>query len=467
MTITWITALTIVLVIGVNVLIWGSVSLVRVVTRLRPQVAVAPRFRNEDVAIIMAAHNEEAVLADSLRAASALLPPSQIHVVSDGSSDRTAEIAREFGVNVLDLQPNRGKAAALAAGIEEFVLMERFQVVLLLDADTRLSSNYLETGLPLFNDLDVVAVSGVVKTLADPPPRTRTGKFLLAHRVRLYALTQQIVKYGQAAKWANVMPICPGFASMYRTDILSQIDITRPGLVLEDINMTFEIHTKKLGRVAFDPRAAIAYTQDPDNWRDYMNQVYRWTLGYWQTIRVHKRHFGKFWVSVAMQATETVMSVVALICLVPAILLTTYTDMLAHTYGTPVVMGHMVIGTLDLRYILLAIFLPDILLTIYAVISTRRPGLFLLAPLFPFMRFIDSYIVLKSIWGAWHTHSNGQWISPVRRNADSPSTSGRHHSHRTSGRHHSHRTSGRHHLHPTSGRHHLHLVPPLEEERAS
>jgi hypothetical protein len=66
--------------------------------------------------------------------------------------------------------------------------------------------------------------------------------------------------------------------------------------------------------------------------------------------------------------------------------------------------------------------------------------LLLLAPLFPFMRFIDSYIVLKSIWGAWHTESNGQWISPVRRNADSSST---------------------------SGRHRLHLVPPLEEERAS
>jgi poly-beta-1,6-N-acetyl-D-glucosamine synthase len=444
MTITWVTVLTIVFVIGVNTLIWGSASVARVVARivvrLRRRPAVAPRFRDEDVAIIMAAHNEAEVLADTLRAASALLPLSQIYVVSDGSKDATVAIAEEFGVNVLNLQPNRGKAGALAAGIEEFALMERFQVVLLLDADTRLSSNYLETGLPLFNDLDVVAVSGVVKTLTDPPPRTRTGRFLLSHRVRLYALTQQIVKYGQAAKWANVMPICPGFASMYRTDILSQIDITRPGLVLEDINMTFEIHTKKLGRVAFDPHAAIAYTQDPDNWRDYMRQVYRWTLGYWQTIRVHKQHFGKFWVSVAMQATETILSVLALMCLVPAMLLMAYTDTLAHTYGTPVVAGHMIVGTLDFRYVLAGFFLPDMLLTVYAAISTRRPGLLLLTPFFPFMRFIDSYIVLRSIWGAWHTHSNGQWISPERRNANCPST---------------------------SGRHRLHLVPPLEEVRGS
>ena len=33
------------------------------------------------------------------------------------------------------------------------------------------------------------------------------------------------------------------------------------------------------------------------------------------------------------------MSVVTMICLIPAILLTTYTDTLADTYGTPVVMG--------------------------------------------------------------------------------------------------------------------------------
>lgn len=423
---TWLTALAIVFVIGVNPLIWGSVSASRAVARLRPKVETAARFHPEDVAILMAAHNEEAVLTDSLRAAAALLPPSQIHVVSDGSKDRTVELARAMGVKVLDLQPNRGKAGALAVGIEHFALMERFQVVLLLDADTRLSSNYLATGLPLFNDPDVVAVSGVVKTLTDPPPQTRTGRFLLAHRTRLYAVTQQLVKYGQAAKWANVMPICPGFASMYRTDVLSQIDITRPGLVLEDINMTFEIHTKKLGRVAFEPQAAVAFTQDPDNWRDYTRQVFRWTLGYWQTIRVHIRHFGKFWVAVALQATETVLSVIALSFMVPVMLLTAYTDTLADTYGNPVVMGHRIIGDFDFRYVLLSFFLPDFVLTVYAAISARRPVLLLLAPLFPFMRFVDSYVVLRSIWAAWHTQSNGQWISPVRRNAEGANTPGRH-----------------------------------------
>ena len=54
---------------------------------------------------------------------------------------------------------------------------------------------------------------------------------------------------------------------MYRTDALAQIDVTGAGLVIEDFNMTFEIHAKKLGRIEFHPSAAVAYTQDPDTSR--------------------------------------------------------------------------------------------------------------------------------------------------------------------------------------------------------
>ena len=55
---------------------------------------------------------------------------------------------------------------------------------------------------------------------------------------------------------------------MYRVDVLDQIDIAAPGLVIEDFNMTFEVHAKKLGRIAFRPDVAVAYTQDPDTWDD-------------------------------------------------------------------------------------------------------------------------------------------------------------------------------------------------------
>lgn len=140
-------------VLGINTLIWSIVGLGRYLVAHLPSAArkheanaadpsrsnALHRFQPADVAALIPAHNEAAVLEDSLRAVAALLPVSNIHVISDGSTDDTAAIARQFGVRVLELSPNRGKAGALLAGIRHFALEENFGIVLLLDADTRLA----------------------------------------------------------------------------------------------------------------------------------------------------------------------------------------------------------------------------------------------------------------------------------------------------------------------------------------
>jgi biofilm PGA synthesis N-glycosyltransferase PgaC len=429
MSFTLTVALMAVLVLGVSTVLWSVVGacrfaserVARVLHRNRERSSTTTkyghRFRISDVGVLIPAHNEAAALGDSLRAASALLPLSNIHVVSDGSTDRTAEVARKSGVHVLELSPNRGKAGALLAGIDHFEFAHRFKVVLLLDADTRLASDYLTTGLPLFDDPDVVAVAGRAKCLLDPPPRTRVGRVLVAYRARLYAVAQLLVKYGQAARWANVVPIVPGFASMYRTDVLSQIDIAAPGLVIEDFNMTFEVHAHKLGRIAFRPDAAVAFTQDPDIWRDYVNQIRRWTLGYWQTLRLHGMHIGKFWVALALQIAELISSSVVLLVTLPLMVFAVYSQTLADTYGNPEVMGHELVGTLGPQYVVLGFLLPDLLLTVFATIALRRPSLLLFAPLFPLLRLVEAYICLRSIPMALRTRSSGAWVSPTRREA--------------------------------------------------
>ena len=414
-----------VLVLGANTLFWGGIGLARVAVRplrrhrpgrhRRGRRGLPRKFGIGDVAALVPAHNEEAVILDSLRAVGALLPLDQIYVVSDGSKDRTADIAREFGVHVLGLNPNRGKAGALVAGIEHFDLDRRYGVVLLLDADTRLSRDYFTTGLPLFDEPDVIAVAGRVRCLMDPPARTRVGRFLIAYRSRLYAVTQLLVKFGQAARWANVVSIVPGFASMYRTDVLDRIDIAATGLVIEDFNMTFEAHAKKLGRIAFHPRCAVAYTQDPDTWDDYYKQVTRWTLGYWQTVRRHGLHPGRFWVALGLQVVELVSASFVLLTMPPLLVFALYTMLLAPRYGYPTVGHFQVLGTLGPQYVLIGFLLPDIALTVFAALALRRPGLLAFAPLFPLMRFVEAYICLRCVRLAWRTASTGQWVSPTRR----------------------------------------------------
>jgi UDP-glucose 4-epimerase len=407
-------ALLAVLVLGVNTLLWTTVGAIRVVAgKLKDAPDGVHRFTKDDVAVLMPAHNEEAVIANSLQAVLKLLPAEQIHVVSDGSSDDTVDFARHYGVNVYDLNPNRGKAGALAAAIDYFELAAKFKVMLVLDADTRLSDDYLETGLPGFDDPEVVAVAGRVRCMHDP--HTFIGRFLVGYRSRLYAVTQLLTKYGQAAQHINAVNIVPGFASMYRTDILAAINIVAPGLVIEDFNMTFEVHANRLGRIAFHPNAAVAYTQDPADWRSYLSQIKRWTLGYWQTVRRHRLHLGVFWTALGMQIFELVSSSLMVFSLFPTLLLGIYTQFLAPLWGNPSLFGWTVAGGLPLKYAFIGFVLPDVVLTAFAAIALRRPSLLAWAPLFPILRFVESYVCLRSIPAAWNTDSTGRWISPKRR----------------------------------------------------
>jgi len=57
--------------------------------------------------------------------------PHEVIVVNDGSGDGTARVAAELGARVIDLQPNRGKGAAVKAGM----LAARGRYVLFTDAD--------------------------------------------------------------------------------------------------------------------------------------------------------------------------------------------------------------------------------------------------------------------------------------------------------------------------------------------
>jgi poly-beta-1,6-N-acetyl-D-glucosamine synthase len=416
-----------VLVLGPNTLFWSGVGTARWLNERRHRPHGRHRehkFGIEDVAVLIPAHNEEAVLSDTLQAAARLVPRSNIHVVSDGSTDRTADIARAADAEVLALSPNRGKAGALLAGIWHFQLSRRFGVVLILDADTRLDPHYLTTGLPEFDDEDVVAVAGRARCLLSPPPRTRMGRFLVAYRARVYAVSQLLVKYGQAARCANVVPIVPGMASIYRADILEQIDVAAPDLVIEDFNMTFDVHAKKLGRIAFQPGVAEAYTQDPDTVRDYLSQIRRWSLGFWQTVRLHRLPVGRFSVALKAQITELVVGGIMQVLGLLFILWALYDYTLAHWFGHIAALGREFVNPLGLWFALVCVVLPDVLLTVFAAIALKRPSLLLFAPLFPVMRFVDAVVCLRTIPMAWSSGSTGRWVSPERR--QSPTASGPH-----------------------------------------
>jgi glycosyltransferase involved in cell wall biosynthesis len=84
--------------------------------------------------------NEEATLPDTIRDLPKAIPGVNVLeylVVDDGSSDRTAEVARELGVHhVLRLGSNRGLARAFANGIEKALELGA-DIVVNTDADNQ------------------------------------------------------------------------------------------------------------------------------------------------------------------------------------------------------------------------------------------------------------------------------------------------------------------------------------------
>jgi len=412
-----------VLTLGVNVLFWTTIGAVRWVAgclhRTRPDLSDDRRIKPGQVAVLIAAHNEELGVGATVAAAHRQVPRGNVFVISDGSTDQTVQRAREADANVYDLHPNRGKAGALAAGIDHFDLRGRFEVVMLLDADTAPAPDYLDTGLPLFDDPDVVAVAGRAATVWERSDRLGVlGQVLRGYRERVYVAFQVLFKYGQACAYTNVVTIVPGFASMYRTRVLGSIHIEARGLAIEDFNMTFEVHAHRLGRIAFHPRAAIAYTQDPHTLPDYIKQVRRWNLGFWQTLRRHGLRLGRFWVALVAFVAELLTSSVLFVLLGPALALTAAAELwvnLASAHGTLGGLADATISVLPPRDVLLGVAVPDYALTVLVAVLQRRPAYLLLGLGFLPLRCLDAWLCLRSLWQTRSTQSAGIWASPQRR----------------------------------------------------
>lgn len=420
------------LVVGVNTLLWSTAGASRAmlsfVRRLTPPTRPRARFgpgarrpvHPHEVAVLIAAHNEGLVIGRTIASAAALVPVGNLFVASDGSSDDTAALASAAGANVLELDPNRGKAGAITAAVRHFELSRRFKVVLLLDADTHLSGDYLITGLPLFSDPRVVAVAGRAESIFTPPSPTLVGRLLVAYRERLYVMVQYLLKYGQAARAANVVSIVPGFASMYRTRVLASIDIDAPGLTIEDFNMTFEIHAKRLGRIAFHPHRAIAYTQDPDTFRDYTKQVRRWTLGFWQTVRRHRYRTSRFWLALVLYIAELLGGSVMMLLAGPLALVVGLAWALDATGADESGVASAVVGILPPYAIALGVLVPDAALTVFTAVVTRRPVYLAWGVSFLFLRTVDAAICLQMFAHSFRPGSTGVWASPERRPLHSP-----------------------------------------------
>lgn len=108
-----------------------------------PNVESTPKNNDATFNILIPAHNEDAGISMTL--SNLLLQvtdPYQILVVADNCTDYTAEISKEFGVQVIERfdEENRGKGYALAYGIEHLRKSIHPDVLVICDADCYITS---------------------------------------------------------------------------------------------------------------------------------------------------------------------------------------------------------------------------------------------------------------------------------------------------------------------------------------
>lgn len=343
------------------------------------------------VAFIVPAHNEEKVIAETLASLLLISDAQDIYVGNDNSTDNTSSIANTFTSNVHDQHPNVGKATILNTLIDKYDLISRYEYIMPVDADTRITPTFIEeTVKTLDADTEKKIICAVGKVVG------KNASWVTSYRIWEYEIGQLIYKRAQSI--INTILVCPGCATLYRASIFEAVKFPT-GTVTEDTDLTLQIHRKKLGRIVFIPKAVVI-TQDPNTLREYTRQVTRWYKGFWQAVVKHDFPWGGQLVDlqVLIMATEGLFNgllMIVLLALIPFLVLSQSAVM---------------------AYTLMADFFFFLIPTmLYVAFTQKLWRIFLYIPHFYIMRILASILFLTSFVGVLRSAITKEgWNSPTR-----------------------------------------------------
>ena len=253
-----------------NAFLISSLLLDRRPPRMQPS-------RYPAVSILIAAYNEEASIADTLRSIANQDYPGafEVIVIDDGSRDRTAAIVDASDHEWLKLlrQPaNAGKSAALNRGLAE----AHFDLVVTLDADSF-----------LYRD----ALRNLVERYMSDPPNTRAvaGTMLVRNSRRNWVTKAQEWDYFHGiAAIKRVQSLYQGtLVAQGAFSIYDRAALREAGgwadCVGEDIVLTWAMLRR--GYRVGHAEDACCFTNAPDTLRQFVRQRQRWARGMMEAFR--------------------------------------------------------------------------------------------------------------------------------------------------------------------------------------
>jgi peptidoglycan-N-acetylglucosamine deacetylase len=270
----------------VGTVLLGALRLLFVLTaaliqRSRQRSRVFSAQAMPSIAVLIPAYNEHKVICKTIASvlASSSVIDFEVIVIDDGSSDKTAEIARAAfsenkHVKVLE-KPNGGKASALNFGLTRI----NADVVLILDADTVLGKD---------------AVGFLARHFADPRVGAVAGNAIVGNPVNLITRFQSLEYItGQnldrrAFELFNAIGVVPGAIGAWRRQALLEIGGFATDTLAEDADATLALQ-RRGWKILYEP-SAQAFTEAPETLRAFLKQRFRWVFG---TLQVAHKHAGE------------------------------------------------------------------------------------------------------------------------------------------------------------------------------
>ena len=239
----------------------------------------SPRLREVEevrtgVTVLVPAYNEADSIADTITSLqNQTIPPAEIIVIDDCSTDGTAEVARALGATVIRPAVNTGSKA----GAQNYALRDvKTQFTMAIDADTTVAPDAIERFMAVMADPSVAAACGFVvpRHVNSVWERGRYVEYLLA-----FAFYKPIQDYFTKPLIAS------GCFSIYRTDVLLAHGGWQTRTMAEDMDLTWSMYQQ--GRtVRFVPEA-VCYPIEPHNFHFMRKQLRRWSHGFMQNVQLH------------------------------------------------------------------------------------------------------------------------------------------------------------------------------------